>query len=264
MRNYHFHGQFYPFSVQGGINFYIGNNPQSEGIIMEPQGIPTLPVTQVRKSIQLARYHTGQPLTAFQASDYWQNQGLRYLAEQPMDAISLYARKFFLFWRKEEITLNINYELSRDLLPLMKSIFLVSFGAVAPLAIAGLLFSLKHVRQYYLIIAYAGSYMLSVILFFISDRYRLPIAPFLCLFAALAIDTYILRWPSQARSYKWLALPVICLLAFVINFEFSPSTANEQNYQSIHYKQHGTGLQKQRRSACRPASTSKSDFPQSG
>jgi Tfp pilus assembly protein PilF len=238
LRTAHFHGEFHPFSVQGGINFYIGNNPDAGGIIMSPQGIPALPVTQVQTSIRLARQQTGRPLTPFQASNYWLFQGLRYLIDQPMDALSLYIRKLALFWRSKEITLNIDYDLSREWVPIMR-LPLVSFGFAAPFAFIGLVTALTRPRQYFLVTGYFLIYMISVVIFFVADCYRLPSVPFLCLLAALAVDYIVMQCRNRSWRSVWPISVILCLTAFGINYGFESFAGDKRSSQGNHYNNLG-------------------------
>lgn len=237
-RNAYYHGTFHPFSVQGGINFYIGNNPEANGILTTPHGISATPVKQVKASINLAQVRSGQPLTPFQASTYWLHQGLDYLRSHPMEAAGLYAKKMGLFWRKEEITLNINYPLCRQTIPILKSLPLFSFGLAAPLAIMGMVASLRRFRRRFLPLAYLTIYMCSVVLFFMSDRYRLPAAPLLIMFAAI----FLARAIDTVCQKKWrqccLTGIVLILAAFFINFEFSAADAASDGL-SFHYNNMG-------------------------
>ncbi len=241
VRTLHFHGALDPFSAQGGINFYIGNNPDAEGIIMSPHGIPTLPVSQVQSAIELARERTGRPLDAFEASDYWLGQGLNYLVTQPRDALALYLNKLVLFWRKEEITLNINYELSRELVPVLKWFPLLSFGMVAPMALGGFLPALRGLRKSFLVPAYTLAFMASVLLFFVSDRYRLPVVPCLCILAGMTIDGLLAQWQQRRHRRLLLTLAALYMMAFGINFDFERFAGEDPGSQSIHYSNLGLG-----------------------
>ena len=113
IRNYSIEKRFSPFSVQGGLNFYIGNNPEATGRLMSHHGISNSPIDQVKTSIHYAEQESGKKLTPSQASRYWLLKGLIFIRDNPFDAISLYMKKFALFWRKEELPLNIDYHLSK-------------------------------------------------------------------------------------------------------------------------------------------------------
>ena len=127
IRNYSIEKSFSPFSVQGGINFYIGNNPEATGTFMTPHGLSSSPIEQVKTSIRYAEKQLGRTLTPSQASRYWLSQGLTFITNNPLDAFSLYLTKCAFFWRKEELPLNVDYSLSRTFLPIFRLPF-ITFG----------------------------------------------------------------------------------------------------------------------------------------
>jgi Tfp pilus assembly protein PilF/4-amino-4-deoxy-L-arabinose transferase-like glycosyltransferase len=189
IRNYSIEKRFSPFSVQGGINFYIGNNPEATGHFMSPHGISISPIEQVKNSIYYAEKESGNSLTPSQASRYWLFKGVQFIKDNFSDAFSLYMKKFALFWRKEEIPLNINYSLSKTFVPLFR-LPLISFGIIAPFAILGIILFLKR-KNNMLLILFILSYMVSIIIFFVSARYRLPIVPFLIICSSYALYRFV-------------------------------------------------------------------------
>ena len=127
-------GGYTPFSVQGGINFFIGNNPEATGYFMSPGGIIASPVKQVAASKRIAEQRVGRELTYGESSRYWLAEGLRYLAGNPVDACGLYLRKIGYLLQGREIDLNINYYQSRTFTPIFNLHF-IPFGMIAPLGL---------------------------------------------------------------------------------------------------------------------------------
>jgi len=212
VRNYSIEKRFSPFSVQGGINFYTGNNPKAQGHFMSPHGISISPVEQVKTSIHHAEQESGERLTPSQSSRYWFFKGLQFIKNNPLDALNLYTKKFALFWRKEEIPLNINYSLSKTLVPIFRLPFF-SFGIIAPFAILGIILFTRR-KSNLLLTLFIFSYMVSVIIFFISARYRLPITPFLIIYSSYTI--YHLVEMINAKEVKGITiLGVILILIFL-------------------------------------------------
>ena len=207
-RNYVIVRDFTPFLL-GGINFYIGNNPQATGSFMAPQGISSSPVEEIKSSVRAAAQESGSALTPAQASRYWFRKGLSFLMGKPAEAASLYAAKLSLFWGKKEIPVDIDYTLSRTFVPLLQLPFL-SFGVIAPLALLGMLLSLAG-RRHLLLMLFVGSYMISVVVIFVTARYRLPAVPVLIIFSAYSI--YRLAGMMRAREIKKLFMAGIVLVA---------------------------------------------------
>jgi len=234
MRNYSIEGRFSPFSVQGGINFYIGNNPKAIGKFMSPQGISMSPIDQIKTAIDYAEKESGKRLTPSQSSLYWFFRGLRFIKDNPLDAFFLYMKKFALFWRKEELSLNIDYSLSKSFAPIFRFPF-ISFGIMVPFAIIGIILSFRR-KNNILLNLFIVSYMISVIIFFVSARYRLPIIPFLIICSAFTL--YRLVEVIQSKEIRELTIFgfILILFLFVINKDFKNSTAT---LSTVHYNNLG-------------------------
>jgi tetratricopeptide (TPR) repeat protein len=227
-----------PFAAHGGFNFYIGNNPEAEGVFMSPSGISSNPVSQIKTSIRVASREVGKDLTPYEASAYWLRKGLSYLASHPIDAAGLYLKKIFLFFRKEEASLNIDYALSRDLVPLFKAPFL-SYGAIAPLCLIGLILALRRADDTrVLLVSYYAVSAASIMVFFISDRYRLPSVPFAILFAAFCVTEVVKYLGSRRFGSAGASLAAAGACFFLVHYDFEALTANSVT--GTHYNNLGT------------------------
>ncbi|MDY6989257.1 MAG: tetratricopeptide repeat protein [Thermodesulfobacteriota bacterium] len=231
VRTYAIQNRFFPFSVQGGINFYIGNNPEAKGQFMSPRGFSMAPMEQVRTSIRFAEKDTGTKLTPAEASRYWFLEGLRYIQARPLEAAMLYIKKLVLFWRAEELPLNINYPLSRGLVPILQFPFF-SFGLVSPLAMIGLALSLRRPTQGLLSHLFVFAGMVSVVIFFISARYRLPVVPFLIVYAACGFWWIVEKIGTRQWKAATISLTLLLFLVAGVNKEAKSLVNPEQGRKS--------------------------------
>ena len=233
IRNYSIIKKFTP-SVVGGINFYTGNNPEAKGYFMSPHGISYSPVEQVKESIQYAEEESGERLTSSQASRYWLFKGLKFIKDNPLDAFFLYTKKLALFWRKEEIPQNINYPLSKTFAPIFQLPF-ISFGIIAPFAILGIILSLKRRGTPLLVTLFIFSYMVSVIIFFVSARYRLLIVPFLIIFSSYALYCFV--GMIRAKEFNNIIIFGIVLILFFVginkNFKYFTIGPSSRHYSNL-------------------------------
>jgi len=234
IRNYSIEKRFSPFSVQGGINFYIGNNPKATGHFMSPHGISNSPIEQVNASIKYAEQESGKRLSPSQASRYWLIKGLNFIKDNPLDAFLLYVKKFAIFWRNEEIPLNINYSLSKTFATIFKLPF-ISFGIIAPFAILGIILSLKRKKDIMLVNLFIFSYMLSVIIFFVSARYRLPIVPFLVICSSYTLYRFLEM--IRAKEINNIAFFGILLILLVVginkNIKYFTFDTSSRHYNNL-------------------------------
>jgi Flp pilus assembly protein TadD len=148
---------------------------------------------------RLASRQLGRELTLAEASSYWMEQAVDYIRRHPLPWLRLELRKLVLFWHPREIPDNRNFHFFKRYSAVLR-FPLVNFAVLAPLALAGMVVALGTWRRSFLLYLQVLLSMLSVLLFFVSSRYRLPTVPFLILFAA-----YGLRWfGGMLRARRWL------------------------------------------------------------
>ncbi len=196
IRNWVVGKDFVLISSQGGMNFFIGNNPISDGKTATAAAV-ALPLEGYRdnvwiSSVRLAEQSVGKGLKPSQVSNFWVRQGLDFVRTHPLGYLQLLGKKLYYFWNSYEIESNKSlYFFSRwsSLLRLLlwDHLLRFPFGIICPLAILGMILNAKNWKRYFLLYAFVLSYMLSVILFFVTSRFRLPVIPFLIIFASYSI-----------------------------------------------------------------------------
>jgi tetratricopeptide (TPR) repeat protein len=128
----------------------------------------------------------------------------------------LLLKKFRLFWHFVEIPQIYNYTLLKESLPLLRAP-LLSFLIISPLALAGIgLVLVRRKDPARVLAAAAGLYILSLLPFFITGRYRLPLVPLLIIFAAYAVTTLVEC--VRSRNYKTAGIIIAVLLVLPLTF----------------------------------------------
>ncbi len=192
---------------QGGINFYIGNNPQSDGYsptVHTEEGI----IREYRGAEYIAEKSLGHPPRPSEVSAYWYHRGLEFMFGDPGGFVRLFLRKAYLFWSHIEIVNNLSYysyERSSQLLSWLP----VGFWLVGPLGLAGAIYAWKE-RRARLLHLFLLSYFLATVAFFVCDRFRIPVVPVLFVFAGYAVHNILLA--ATARRWKSF-LQVVALVA---------------------------------------------------
>lgn len=200
---------------QGGINFYIGNNPHSNGYAAWMPGrlAATWDLADTR---EIARQETGKNLSSGELSGFWFKKGLDYWRAAPLEAFKLTVKKALLFFTRFEISNNEDIYLAWQNSALMR--FLpVGFWLVGPLGLLGLVFSFVN-RRARLISVFVLVYSVSVIIFFVNSRFRLPVLPFLTLFAAYAVFELWRQWRSKEKFFPYLG--ALALFVLLVNSNF--------------------------------------------
>lgn len=214
IRNIVIGGDFVLIASQGGINFYIGNNPHSDGMT---SSVPEAgEVFWENRHVQfIAERELGHPLSPSEVSAYWYKKAWEFIRDQPLAFFALTMKKFYLFWSHIEIANNLSYYWFERASSVVRTLP-VGFWLVGSLGLAGVVFAWRD-RRARLPILFIVVYCVVVVAFFITDRFRLPVVPLLCVFSGLAVHRILLL----AKERHWSSLVgvgvVLVIGAFVVN-----------------------------------------------
>jgi len=204
-------------SSNAGVNLFIGNNPQGQGIFLLPPGSGLRNTDLYGTSVQVAEKETGRKLKPSEVSNFWAAKAKRFLREQPGAAGRQLGRKFILLWNSYEIPNHINFYFVRsEYAPVLKWMF-VGFGLVTPLALVSIGRRIKSGWNSAdkLLLGFLLAYLLSLLPFFITERYRLPLVPVLIAFAAV-LAAELLRLVRARKVKPLLALAAALIAAGVL------------------------------------------------
>lgn len=213
-------------TAHGGINFYVGNNRQATGFYTPPAGMPPLPGEfNLEVPRQVAQAETGKAgMSDAEVSSYWFHRGLDFIRQEPGRFVQLTLRKTRAFFNGYEVPLNVDFYLLRSISTALK-IACLPLGVLMPLGLVGMGLALGRWRSHALLLSYFCAYSASVILFFIADRYRLPVAPVLVLYGAFGLRAGLEHLGRPARAGA-MALAFV-LLVFLVNtklpLQFNPA-----------------------------------------
>jgi len=225
LRNYLVTDEFILISSQGGVNFYIGNNPETEGLTMLMPEIDldeSLPWNEFTEATrQAAENETGHTLTAAGESSFWTGKALDFIWHNPGKFIGTTFKKFVYlclgFENSDQTDIYFNRKYSWVLTLLVwKSPIYFPFGLVLPLALLGMVHLWYQRKRLALLYIFIIGYIPTIVLFLVTARHRLPIIPFLLIFAgagAAALIDFI-----RGRNYRRLAVygaVLICLMVIL-------------------------------------------------
>ncbi len=200
---------------QGGVNFWIGNNPQSDGRTAIVPG--TRPTWQggYEDAIALAEREAGHRLRPSQVDAHYLRKGLAFIAREPGRAALLTARKLRLLLAAGERGNNNNPYFWRRWSPVLRWPVWLGWAPVLALAAIGLWRRDLARPRRALLLGFAGAYAVSVLLFFVNGRFRLPLLALLAAPAGAGLERIL----AALRARRWpdgLAGPLLAagLLAF--------------------------------------------------
>jgi tetratricopeptide (TPR) repeat protein len=210
IRNYIHFNDFVLITADGGKVFFHGNGPGAtgmeradlpdQGFIEEGQPEPDYAHALFRKT---ARVVSKAPLKPSECADFWLTRTMNHIQAEPLSALFLEWKKFCLFWNNYEVhDLDSTYKNYTRI----QKWPLIPFGIISALGILGMGIALRRFRHAFLLYWMIFIYLFSVLVFFAASRYRIPAAPFLCLFASqfLIQLCYFHRQKDITKTVCWL------------------------------------------------------------
>jgi len=218
VRNFVVGRDFVPIASQGGVNFYIGNNLQSNGTQARVPGArPDLYGTH-HGAIELAEKEVGRKLKPSEVSNHYFKKGISFITSSPGAAMSLTAKKFYYFWGGVERSNSKYIQFFWKRFGLGK-FPLPGFWIVGPLALLGGFLFWRRRKELSLLYIFVATYMIGVVVFFVNARFRLPVVPVLIIFssAAAMYAVHAIRAKSP-NALKALVGLLVCVA--IVDYDF--------------------------------------------
>ena len=191
-------GGFAVIAFSGGPNFYIGNHADADGSYLPLRPGRSDATVEADDAVQLAREASSRALDAAAVSRHWFGEGLRWWGEDPAGAFGLTLKKAVLLlgaWEGNDVH---SLSISGRWIVLLNNPVLRS-GVIFPLALAGLIF-LRPRRRFAPLIVFLVASWLSLIPFFVFERFRIPMLAVATILAAAVLVMAFDRWRAGARA----------------------------------------------------------------
>ena len=200
-------------SAHSGVNLWIGNNPTANGYPSFPPGLRAGQAAMLQDSIAAAEAAAGHPLRRSEISQFWSAKAKAYIRENPGVWLRLLARKTSNFWNAfqyDDLSIITNLRAQGIILPGIR------FGVIAALGLAGMVVTLRRKPLARWIAAAVFLHLASLLMVFVTERYRLAAVPGLVLFAVAGLQRL---WQSlmsaEYRTACVYLLALACSTAFV-------------------------------------------------
>ena len=211
IRNVVVAGELSPLSSHGGLNLYIGNHERATGFYREVPGIQPRIAGQRDDTRRVASAALGRQVTDAEASAYFAKLATTWMTEHPGAAAALFARKLFYTFHAQHVALPHSYPFYAHNTALR--FFVVGPWLLVPVGLAGLVF-VRRDPAFLVWAAFVPGYAIGVALFFVAERYRLPLLLPLCVTAGAAED---LLWRHLSeRRYAGLAAPAAATIVLAV------------------------------------------------
>lgn len=208
----------------GGVNFYIGNNPHTNGYSAIVPGTRADWEGGYEDTHRIAEDALGRRLTESEVSSFWFDRATDWIGEHPGAWSALLGKKLRLFWSPTEISNNAPIGFFAEMAPI-SALFWFGFPLLTLLAAASLTVRRGPQRGWALLAIFGGLYMVTVVTFFVPARFRLPALPVLIVFAASGLTAL----PALVKTQRHgrLAAYVIVALAAMLLLRFNRPAGHE-------------------------------------
>lgn len=212
IRNYVTARQVVFIASHGGLNFYIGNNPEADGTYHHIPGIrPTIAGQEEDVPRVEARYGS------------FYRRAFRWIDSNPGAALLLFLRKLAYTFNQTDLALNYSYAYFTEDVRSPLKVLIVGPWLLFPLGLACAARNLRK-REFALWATFVPIYAISVALFFVSSRYRLPLLVPMCVTAGAMF--------ARPRIGPWIAAAILAV-GVCWNFGLDNGRANERTNMAV-------------------------------
>jgi len=217
-------GRPFLLTANAGFNLYVGNGPEATGIFST---VPDLDLQQDLFTLRYVQRRVHHVVTASETNDFWMHRTRQWVRAHPERTLRLFGWKLLLFWNRVSIPQIEGFDVAAHGTVLAKPPFWKSFVFLPLALMATVLILVDAVRRLragavdarsgarILLAASAVAYSISIAVFFVTDRYRVPLLPVLIVLAVCALD--ILAGAFASGKRRWLpALALVVTTCFVV------------------------------------------------
>lgn len=221
--------EFTLLSTQGGVNFYIGNNPVANGLSM---AMPEVDLNEslswdqfIPATLSAAQKEKGMALTEAEASSFWTAKTVDFIINNPGKFIELTWKKsvYLMSGFENSDNSDIYYERGKSYLysALLWNYGLrFPFGLLFPLFIVGVFLIRKDYKKLLPLYLFILAYIPTIVLFLVTARHRLPLIPFLIIIAAAGIIKAVELLKQKDKQSLYIAGIILVISLLLFNREY--------------------------------------------
>ena len=212
LRNRIIGGSWTLISAQSGLSFFVGNNANATGSYSNPKGIRPTHKGQDEDQRTIAEHSLKRPLSSSEVSAFWRNKAFRFIVSDPTSYLKLQGKKTVLFLSENERSFDLDLIFQKDY---KKRLDLNPFFILCPLACIGMFLTRKKKRGS---AEYAKFLILSqfffTLIFFLSNRHRATILPFVMIFEAVTLFWFVEK--LRQKQWKKLIPAILFTIVFIL------------------------------------------------
>ncbi len=217
VRNWMVGRDLVPVAAQGGLNYYLGNNPAADGMAALAPEFRKTWSGGIEDSRRLAETERGRPLKASEVSRHWFGKSVHWATTDPIAWGTLQLRKLAYFWDAYEIPNNQDYYYFSSLARTHR-LPLVGFGLLGPLALAGLFLGWRRGRLGFGWVTIPLVLMAVIVAFFVCGRFRASLIPLFAVWAGVGVTLFLEAARRDRQRALWIGGSVL-LVALFLNLD---------------------------------------------
>jgi 4-amino-4-deoxy-L-arabinose transferase-like glycosyltransferase/Flp pilus assembly protein TadD len=185
--------EFALVTSHSGINFYIGNGEGATGYFHAISGMQSTVEAMTRDARLFVERTTGRHVTDAEASSYFSQLTWDWIRAHPAAWIWLLIRKTYAVFNTAHVSTPFSYTFyAYDAGTLLRFLF-VGPWLLVPLGLFGLIRGRARTTSYVAWAAFVPAYAASVALFFITERYKLPLFVAMAIAAGAGVEALLVR-----------------------------------------------------------------------
>jgi len=197
-------------SSNGGFSLYVGNHSGAEAYYQPVPNVSDTIAGEAADTKRIAEKALQRKLKASEVSRFFCVQSLSAIKNDFAGFLRRLARKTLLVFNEVEIPHTENFYLMREFSPALR-VPLVGYGSLLPFAIVGLFISRGVRPAWSFINLFILSNVVGLIIFYVSGRYRLPITPFVLIYASIGL---VWMWNvAKSKRFRQLIATIIVVTA---------------------------------------------------
>lgn len=201
IRNVSVTGEWSLLPSHGGLNFYIGNAAEANGFYRQIPGIRPNILGQAVDARRIAEASAGRGLTDAEVSGHFGGLAWDWIRSHPHAWAALLIHKTRYTLHGQHIALPLSYPFFAHDTGSALRFLAIGPWLLIPLGLAGLYWGFDPRRPGQLVwLAYVPGTIVSIVLFFVSERYRLPLLVPLIVGSGVALD----RLAQAVAARSWL------------------------------------------------------------
>lgn len=221
------HGEWVLISTNGGINFFIGNNPDWQQTVAGRPGYPWEKIVTLPYQI-----YGVDKVNEIGSSSLFFQEAVNFISSHPAEYIKNQLIKLYQVAYGYEIMRNTDLYFFKQFSSVLDSMIFSSkwlhfpFGLLFPFASIGFIFSFPQLgKENKYLIGYLISVCAGLFLFFVTARYRVVLVPVLSIYAALGAWELFFALQNKQKQ-GWLLLALLLSIGICTNTDIF----NQQNH----------------------------------